>query len=99
MLELEQQVRDLVRALDNGFQYAAKVKAIRASLQQLDQDRNDHQDIVERALGRYGSDEIKIDDKTYFSDGDRGCWVMAWIWISKSDEELEALDAKENADD
>lgn len=35
------------------------------------------------------SDEIEIDDRPCFSEGEGGCWVSAWVWMPAPDHEEE----------
>lgn len=35
----------------------------------------------EKAVAKYASDDVEIDDTAYVSEADNGAWVSAWVWI------------------
>jgi hypothetical protein len=47
------------------------------------------QSLIEKARGLYESDDgdLEIDDDARFSSSDGGCWVSAWVWVPKEDQE------------
>lgn len=40
-----------------------------------------------RARGRYGSDDVEIDDGAHVSEADDGVWVQAWVWLPGTEQE------------
>jgi hypothetical protein len=42
----------------------------------------ERQDIISAARGKYGDDNIEIDDDAEMSEAEDGTWVTEWVWIA-----------------
>lgn len=83
MLTIESLARAVVANWDNG-DLAGAVRAMGDHLQQLDQDRLDHEGTITAARSNYAEpsgDDIEIDDVPLVSTAEGGAWVSAWVWV------------------
>ena len=89
----------------NFYDFIAKViPQLSPGLQQegqqlLDDYRGDQADpeLLEAAQDIYETDDLEIDEGALTSEGDRGTWVQAWVWVS--DDEYDEEDESNVGDD
>lgn len=50
------------------------------------------QAMIARAREEYANDDVEIDDDARLSEADEGCWVQAWVWLDKTDDETDEVE-------
>ena len=87
-LEVEKQVNRIRSSLHLINLCTKEIDDARVKMQRLTGKDTPNAERYEKlARAKYESDDLEIDYKPSFSPGDGGCWVSAWVWVSK--EEIE----------
>ena len=92
------QLENWARSLETGSSYLGIVAGMRDVARDLRRgdrecftqglgDKDREESLVAKAREEWGSDDCEIDDSAAFSEGDNGCWVGAWVWVSDDREE------------
>jgi hypothetical protein len=78
-----QQMYDLLKSYDGSEEWAKKMIPILTLVEgEIEGSASEEgQALIEKANEEHCSDEIEIDDDAWFSEGDDGVWVQAWVWI------------------
>ncbi|MFZ3120385.1 MAG: hypothetical protein WA159_18945 [Variovorax sp.] len=85
MLTLDGLARDVVARWERG-DLAEAVRALDQRLQAIAEDRVRHLDLIERAIGLYGDDDVDIDaHDTLLCESEGGAFVMGWLWVPGPD--------------
>lgn len=60
-----------------------------AEIESLLEVPEDFDKIVSAANQKYGTDDVEIDDDPSASDTENGCWVSAWVFVEREQDEEE----------
>jgi len=88
---LEALAREVIAAR-KGRDRTAKLERLASRLQEIEQERAEHQATIERARAMYAvpsDDDLEIDDEPLVSVAEKGTWVAAWVWVPRAEDEDE----------